>query len=221
MSCITPIRHASRAAASVVARFIRAEYGAAQTISFLMVVPLYLIVFFAIVETCLFLAAKTGTVYAAFAAARTAVVRGEDPRAADRVREAAILAFIPFSSSVSRGPATTPVPGEEEFVTAYRAAASAIGLPGDGVSRLSRQYRIAHRALSVESTATSLGRPWEEDLTVTVTYEFPFTFPIIGRILGRPGVDGRYVYPIHTSATLRMEHPANERREIGIAHARF
>lgn len=207
--------------ARAISRFFRGEKGAAQTLAFLMVVPLYLIVFLAIVETCLFLAAKTGTVFAAFAAARTAIVRGDDPRSSQRVHESAILAFVPFSSSVNRGVAATSCVGEEEFVASYRTAASALGLPGDGTARLLRQYRIAHQALSVAATTTSLGRPWEEDVTITVTYEFPFTFPVIGRVIGRPGADGRYVFPIQTSVTLPMEHPANDRRELGISHADF
>jgi len=221
MSPILLAIRVSAMAARAARRFTRAEAGAAQTISFLMVTALYLIVFFAILETCLFLAAKTGTVYAAFAAARTAVVRGEDPRSDDRVREAAILAFTPFATGVERGPAVAAAPGEEEFLATYRSTAAAIGLPGDGLPRLRRQYRITHRALRVESSRHVLGEPWEEDVTVTVTYDFPFTFPVVGRILGRPNADGRYVFPIRTSATLPMEHPANEQRKLGIAHASF
>jgi hypothetical protein len=221
MSRLPQARRLFRAANRAVARFACSEAGAAQTISFLMVTALYLIVFFAILETCLFLAAKTGTTYAAFAGARAAAVRGEDPRSADRVRHAAVLAFAPFAGSLDRTSAATPAAGEEEFLAAYRAAAAEIGLPGDGLPRLRRQYRIAQRALTVESSHEVRGRPWDEDVTVSVTYEFPFTFPVVGRIMGRQGANGRFVFPVRSSATLPMEHPANDQKKLGIAHASF
>ena len=211
----------SALAARAAAGFLRRDDGVAQTISFLLVVPLYLLFFYAVVETCLILTAKTGTMYAAFAAARTAVVHGEDPQAADRIRAAAILAFTPFSSSIPLGPASDSDAGEEAFIEAYRAAAAGINLSGDGVPRLRRQYRFARQAISVDTATEIRGEPWEEDVTVSVTYGFPFTFPVVGRFLGRPGAAGRYVYPIRSSATLPMEHPANERRQLGIAHAHF
>ena len=50
------------------------ERGGAYTLSYVMVIPIYLIAFCFVVETTFMLIAKLGTNYASFAAARTAIV---------------------------------------------------------------------------------------------------------------------------------------------------
>ena len=83
-------------------RLIRAEEGAAYTLSYVMVMPLYLLLICAVIETSLMLVAKIGTEYAAFAAARTAIVRysAESPGEAESLtRAAAVRAFVPFAST--------------------------------------------------------------------------------------------------------------------------
>ena len=50
------------------------EDGAAYTLSYVMVIPVYALLICLIIETCLMLTAKLGTVYAGYAAARSASV---------------------------------------------------------------------------------------------------------------------------------------------------
>ncbi len=50
------------------------EDGAAYTLSYVMVIPVYALLICLIIESVLMMTAKLGTVYAAFAAARTASV---------------------------------------------------------------------------------------------------------------------------------------------------
>ena len=50
------------------------EDGAAYTLSYVMVIPLYALLICLIIESVLMMTAKLGTVYSAYAAARTASV---------------------------------------------------------------------------------------------------------------------------------------------------
>jgi len=189
--------------------------GAAYTISYLMVIPLYLVTVYAIVETCLWFNATLGASYAAYAAARTAVVRPGEAGSSGAVKRAGLLAFVPFAHSVIDSESSTN-DDEDRLVRLQVAAAGEAGLPVSGQQRLRRQYRYAARAIHVTILVRRRGHPWEEDVEITVTYEFPFTFPIIGRILGSQGSDGRYVRLIEARATLPIENPANEQRSLGI-----
>ena len=55
-------------------RLANDEDGAAYTLSYVMVIPVYALLICLIIESVLMLTAKLGTVYAAYAAARTASV---------------------------------------------------------------------------------------------------------------------------------------------------
>lgn len=200
--------------AAAVGRMARSEDGGAYTITYLMVIPCYLLTMYTIIETALVLNSKLGATYAAHAAARAALVRPGSVTD-DAVRRAGVVAFVPFAHSVAdasaRGDAV-----EDRVVRLHEAAARDAGLEVTGVSRLRRQYRYANRALRVAAVTRRRGEPWEEDVEVTVTYEFPFSFPIVGRLIGAKGTGGRYVLEVVGNATLPMENPSNEKRSLGI-----
>ena len=87
-------------------RLVRDEEGGAYTLSYVMVVPIIMLLMCLIVETTLMLSAKLGTVYAAFAGARVASVwssAADWDRAEQRIEQAAIKAFVPFASGSSTG----------------------------------------------------------------------------------------------------------------------
>src|SRR5262245_56396176 len=77
------------------------EDGAAYTLSYVMVIPMYALLMCTIVEMALMLTAKLGTVYAAYAAARSASVWSsatEWEKAQEKAKTAAVQAMVPFSS---------------------------------------------------------------------------------------------------------------------------
>jgi hypothetical protein len=207
--------HAARLLASC-RRFAVGEDGAGTTLAYLMVLPLYLVIVYVIVEACLIHNARIGTTYAAYAAARAAIVRPGEATSAAVLDRAAVLAFVPFAHSLALASDGGARDDEAEILRLFNAAAKESGLGQAGGGRLQRQYRYASRAVHVTAAARRRGEPWEEDLEVTVTYDFPFSMPIVGRLLGTKTADGRYVWPVKAKATLPMENPANERRSMGI-----
>ena len=192
------------------------DEGAAYTISYLMVVPLYLVTVYAIVETCLVFNARLGVTYAAYAAARAAVVRPGEASSSSVIERAGVLAFVPFAHSVADKGTTGSGGDEDRLLRLHSVAAGQAGLNVGGQRRLRRQYRYASIAIHVSADLDRQGQPWEEDVEVAVRYEYPFTFPIIGRLLGSRTPDGRYVRMIEGRATLPMENPSNERNSLGI-----
>jgi len=207
--------HAARLLASC-RRFAVREDGAGTTLAYMMVLPLYLVIMYVIVEACLIHNARLGATYAAYAAARAAIVRPGEATLAAVLERAAVLAFVPFAHSVPLGSDTGGRGDEAEVLRLFKVAATEAGLPSAGGRRLQQQYRYAQRAVHVAAAARRRGEPWEEDMEVTVTYDFPFSMPIVGRLLGTKTADGRYVWPVKATATLPMENPANEKRALGI-----
>lgn len=86
---------------------------------------------------------------------------------------------------------------------------------------LRNKYAYARQAVDVQLIREngSGGQPWDEDLTATVTYQYPFNVVGIGRILGQPGSNGGYIYEIASRVTLQVEHPWNEEQRLGISYA--
>ena len=93
-----------------------------------------------------------------------------------------------------------PIPASERYLTA--------------------KYHYARFATEVP---TNLGKNApakpDSDITVTVTYNFPFQTPGIGRLFGKKGVGGHYFFPITSSVTLQHDGPKNQEQRLGIAYA--
>ncbi|MEY4565902.1 MAG: hypothetical protein RLY14_872 [Planctomycetota bacterium] len=197
----------------------RDQKGGAYTLSYVMVIPIYLIAFCFVIETTLMLIAKLGTNYSSFAAARTAIVWLPFGRS-DKVEEAARQAFVPFASGLRASPASLSSDSKEkrEYLRAYQDYCSKIGASADYVRFIERKYDYAQNAVSASFDILSHDAVWDEDVSVTVTYEFPFSVPIVGRLLGRHKAGDLFVYDIQSTTTLQIENPHNDEKKLGISY---
>jgi Flp pilus assembly protein TadG len=199
---------------------LRREEGAAYSLSYVLAFPLYLILVCLIVECTLILLTKIGTAYAAYAGARSAIVwTSMGPDQADQKRDQAVVqALTPFSSSSDlhaqgAGVSSTPSQAARQYVQACEAYSKGRA----PAAYLLAKYGYAEKAARAQTRSSSLD--WDADITVTVTYEAPFTVPIIGRILGKraPWSGARfYTYTIVSEATLQNEAPKNADGRLGI-----
>ncbi len=196
----------------------RDEQGGAYTLSYVMVVPIVMLLMCLIIETTLMMTAKLGTVYAAYAGARAGSVWATATsweQAEDRIERAAVQAFVPFASGSSRPGESQESSGASRYVDSYQAFVD------DPVSEsyVTKKYQNAVASLSV----TTDGPParWDSELTVTVEYEFPFRVPGIGRLLGQPDGNGGYQFVLSSQAALQNEGPQNDRQELGIGYGRL
>jgi Flp pilus assembly protein TadG len=202
-------------------RLVLDEDGAAYSISYVMVFPLYLLLVCLVVEATLLLVVKLGTMYAAYAGGRSAVVwLSADPdRADDRCHRAAVQALAPFASSSdvhAEGFAPPRRPGEEyRYALAYKAHTLNSGKASAGY--LTAKYRYAARATTVKIDRSS--EKWDADVTIAVTYHAPLRVPGVSLILGRPAPwpGARFrTYPIESRITLRNEAPKNDNQTLGV-----
>jgi hypothetical protein len=217
----------------VVSRFaavLRKEDGGAYTFSFVMVVPIYFLLICFIIETGMMLVAKVGTIYSAFAGARTSIVWNTSTTerdAQDRTVHAARQAMVPFASGLAqleleRGTSSSSSPNAKEqlYIESYRAQRAGRAML---VSEkyLRAKHRFAYRATDVEVVIRPLANdaPWREDVIVTVTYTYPFLFPGISRIFGTENRNGLRGLPISSQVILQNEAPQNEEKQLGITYA--
>lgn len=207
-------RHSLPVSATI-RRLVVAEDGAGTTLAYLMVIPIYLVTFVVILETCFMLLAVLGTTHAAFAAARVGIVRRADDVNAEAVRQAAVEAFVPFASSMVAGDGGASA-DRDAFVAAFAEEAARRGGLAGNAGFIARQHDDASAGLLVTATTDVVGEPWEEDLTVTVSYAYPFAIPLVGRMFDALSPGG--VFELHGKAVLPMEHPENPERKLGISY---
>jgi len=205
--CHSPICRRGLAAAR---RFARNEDGAAYTLSYVMVIPLYALLICLIIEACMMLTSKLGTVYAAYAAARSASVWSAHTtweKAKERAEKAAFNAMTPFASGTQPQPfGAPPIPTLDSgaYIGAYELFAEKTVSETYVLTKY--LYTKSHVKVTIDGPpATS-----NADITAKVTYEFPFNVPGIGMILGRKGWDGRYYFSMTSQATIPNEGPQNE-----------
>jgi Flp pilus assembly protein TadG len=200
-------------------RFADGEDGAAYTLSFVMVMPIYALLMCLIIEAALMLTAKLGTVYAAFAAARSASVWSSATtweKAQKKARLAAVKSMVPFASGAQSAISSIPTnldgaPNPLGFWGAYQAYAK---------DPVAEKYLLAKYAYAIANVeVTFVGPPVKsaDPIKVKVAYRFPFNVPGIGRILGEPGVGG-YYFPIASEVTIPNEGPRDDRKTIGIGY---
>jgi len=212
----------SRRDRATLRRLAVGEDGAAYTLSYVMVIPVYALLICLIIETCLMLTAKLGTVYAAFAAARTASVWSSATtweKARAKAQKAAIKAMVPFASGTQSALSTVPttpagVAGFPRYWLAYQAYAKR----PVAHNYLLAKYSYASRHVQV----TIAGPPATSDAPITakVTYRFPFNVPGIGRLIGQRGVGG-YYYALTSEVIIPNEGPRDNRKTIGIPYGTF
>jgi Flp pilus assembly protein TadG len=203
-------------------RFARNEDGAAYTLSFVMVMPIYALLMCLIIEAALMLTAKLGTVYAAFAAARSAAVWSSATtweKTQKKARLAAVKSMVPFASGTQSAVSSIPTnlegaPNPLAFWGAYQAYAN---------DPVDEKYLLAKYAYALANVRVTIAGPpvkSTDPINVKVIYQFPFNVPGIGRILGEPGPGG-YYFPISSEVTIPNEGPRDDRKAIGIGYGTF
>jgi hypothetical protein len=201
-------------------RFNRDEEGAAYTLSYVMVIPFYALFICMVIETALFMTAKLGTVYSAYAAARTASVWSSATtweKTQKKAKEAAFRAMTPFASG------TNPTIRDAGSVTAFPEAAG-YGLAYKRFAKdpVANSYLLAKYSYARQHVKVKFEGPpktWKSEIKVQVTYEFPFNVPGVGRLFGTyHPVDQKYYYKITSQAILSNEGPKDGRKTIGIGY---
>lgn len=188
-----------------VTRIVREEEGAAYTISYVMVIPCYALLICILIETAALFPAKIGTVYSAFAAARTAVVwssASDWKNAEAKAIAAGRRAFVPFASA-TQGFDRESISGDSALYVLAQESFAEVPVKEQYV--LSK-FQYAQRAVTVN---ISEPRKWDDEITATVSYEFPFDVPGVSRIFGQKRDDGSYYFPIHSSVSLTNQAPQN------------
>lgn len=206
------------------------ELGASYTMSYVFVIPLYMLFVCVVVETTLLLVAKVGTMYAAHAGARARIV-WENMRpthlADERTRQAIFGAMAPFTSSVPKHLKLSKPPRAEvqagEFVLAYKLYAKAAEdqpAPWRPYRRSNPSYSKLYMRFMVAASRTTFTYELDRSkpdglLRFKVTYKAPLYVPGSARILDPDGF-WPYDYPIHSTVTLPNEAPFNASRTLGI-----
>lgn len=214
-----PAKSLNRRRQSGLVRFVRDEEGAAYSLSFVMVIPIFALMICLIIEGALIMTAKLGTVYAAFAAARTASAWSSHTtweKTEEKAQKAALQAMVPFASGTQGLLSSVPTDGDTVADGAvYIAAYNAFAKNAQSTKYLASKYGYASRNVKVEIE----GPPTSSDAPITakVTYQFPFNVPGIARILGDKGPDG-YFFNISSTATIPNEGPRDNRKTIGIGY---
>jgi Flp pilus assembly protein TadG len=191
------------------------EHGAAYTISYVMVIPLLMWLFCMIIECAIIFNTKLGTVYAAYAAARTASVwfSATNPEnALAKAQFAGVKAMTPFSSGMRPGATVTQSNDATAYLNAYHAYSTKT-IKDDYVLK-KFTYAQQHVQVKVDGPPASA----LENIKVTLTYEYPFIIPGVGRLLGKQGADKKYYYPISTTVEVPNEAPQEGRKTIGIGY---
>jgi hypothetical protein len=197
----------------------RAEAGAAYTITMVATMPIYAMLVAMIIECTLTLQVKIGTLYAAYAAARSAAVwyPAEVPRAVieRKVKTAAVQAIAPFASSrddhlAGIGASAGDAPEANDLYEAYAAYCHG----PITFACLDNKLRYAWQAttVSVEPSCSGPGA----DLTVTVRYQMPFHSAIGYCLGGRRSSGGLCLREIETTVTLPKEGVKSPTQTLGI-----
>lgn len=223
MDAATELSMAHRDRAPSLRRLVRDEDGAAYTLSYVMVVPVYALLICLIIETCLMLTAKLGTVYSAYAAARTASVWSSATtweKTMDKAKRSAFKTMTPFASGTQPAIVTAPTdPQVAGDAVIYWGASKAFANQPVAFKYLLSKYYYAsrHVTVSIEGPPAE----WNSNITAKVSYEFPFNVPGIGRILGHRGLGGVYYYTLTSEATIPNEAPQNGTNSIGIGYGKL
>ncbi len=208
-------RYLSRERISVtkLAQLHRNQQGGAYTLNFVLAL-FCLFSFICVIVECgqLFLA-KTGTVYSAFAAARTAIVHADRAKRERAAEQAAVQSFVPFSRGLTKyDPAEFENDGESQLWQAYREVAN------QPVNQKYFRNKEATAARRIELSINDLD-PDDPNgsLEVAVSYRYPLMFPFFGSVLGsREGAE--YYRLMKSVVTLPKELPQSQNQKLGIEY---
>lgn len=191
------------------------EDGGAYTLSYVMVFPIVMLLVALVVESALMMSAKLGTTYAAYAGARAGSVhasRMDWGQAEERIRLAAQQAMLPFACADKSSEQSSQI-DDARYIEAYQQWSSETANAGYLQSKAN-----SAKGLVVEVVERP-GR-WNSDITVNVTYKFPFHVPGVGLLLGERAASGGYTFSLSSEVTLQNEGPQNSRQDLGIGYGR-
>lgn len=186
-----------------------------------MTIPLYLIMVLTFIEFAFMFVSKLGTQYASFGAVRTSIVwHSIDPAIAEeKSLQSAKQCMAPLASGLAgfRLP-NKRAENEDRFLDAYR---NMLGGTKQSVSDnyVRAKFRYADSAVRVSLSTEQTGDEiWHEDIVATVEYDYPFLFPVLGRILMESKKNGIYSRVISSRCRLQNEVPKNEQKLLGIEY---
>lgn len=221
---VVTVRVARRGRRPALAAFARNEDGVSYSLPFVLLVPFYLFFVLVVFQAGFLLLAKIGTLYAAHAGARSAVVwQWAQPAELrdERVRQAVFTALAPFAGGNPDDVATAGSPPADalkyadDFVQAYLSYRSdgkprsrPPGLPDDYSAETLRNKYLCAAARTAVAIDPGDGGPGAS-VTVTVTYRAPLLIPVVARWLGQE-------FAITSAATLPGEAPRSTGATLGI-----
>lgn len=223
LSAIITVRLLRRVRWPQIRALLLEEHGGAYTLSYIMVIPLYILLICIVVETTLVILAKFGTNYAAYAGVRSAIVyftENKSDIARAMAQKAAVKAFVPFANGYQE-PGAPSSTGESANQELYLRAARDYGLNSRYENYLRSKYKYAVNHLRVAnlrvdpSQGAPQDEPWLKDMTVDIEYDFAFHVPIVGQLIGTER-EGEYYYTVQSSARLQSEAPKNKEESLGI-----
>lgn len=211
---------------------LRSEDGAAYSLNLAITSPFYVMIVCVLIEVTLMLNVQIGVDYAAFCAARSAIVwlpaetagGSSPPEFEHMVHLAAVQAMTPYASSLDKhrrndGPRVDQA--ERAYLDTYDRLTR-------NRNRLSANYVKSKRRYAAAATSVRFspslpvilaGRNKDENVTVIVTYEMPFNIPVVGRIFGeRSSAGPGYVRKLTSSATLMLERPRTGNGKLGFEY---
>lgn len=192
---------------------LRDEQGGPYMIAYVLTFPILVLTVCAIVQSSLILITKTGTMYAAFAAARSAVVcvpAEPSGEARQQVRRAAVNAMAPFATHNSDhllrlGGPSGSIGDAALYVAAYKLYSQNGNAPA---SYLMKKY--VNASAGMRSVSWTPDRPQPEDtLELTLNYDMPLYIPWFARLLGHPGG----IFPIETRIKMNSEAAIGRERQ--------
>ncbi|HEY7314767.1 MAG TPA: TadE/TadG family type IV pilus assembly protein [Gemmataceae bacterium] len=202
------------------AELARGEDGVSYSLSYVLVLPILLLFVCIVFETTWLLLAKVGTLYAAHAGARSAVVwSSANTSASDlptqRINQSVWMAMTPFATGDPKLLAEPKgaVEPSIQYAAAYWLYSQASKDP-DAHAPLTTMSKRYLNAASRTTWASQIDKSRPDGaVTVTVTYRAPLHIPGAARLFG----NGRD-YVIVSKATLPNEAPANDKRSLGIEY---
>lgn len=199
----------------------RGEDGVSYSLSYVLVLPFFFLFVCIVFETTWLLLAKVGTLYAAHAGARSAVVWSSAQPSnlqTPRINQSVWTAMTPFATGEPswQGPQGDAVAQSIEYAAAYGLYSRASGDPNanaPSATMIKRYLNAASRTTWRADPPLGQARAGGSQ-TVTVSYRAPVHIPGAARIFG----NGREYPPIVSSATLPSEAPASEDGTLGIEY---
>jgi hypothetical protein len=205
--CVLTVRALGAVRWQKLVELVSGESGAAYSIAYVLTFPLYLWLVCLVIESSLLLVCKFGTVYAAYAASRSAIVwRSTQPAGSAylQTQRAAIHALVPFASSYqAHGDGTA---GGSWFSADDYVQEAGKRIKGSGVeSYLRAKFLYARKATSVWVTKSGSGP--NDMVTAHVRYRAPTWVPGIGVFFGKksPWGGNYYVVEIESAVVLPDE----------------